>query len=394
MGRIWQQLAIATNWPVLVAVAVLAMFGLLTMYADSARNASDFNKHCIYLLVGLVCMAAFQAVNYQKIGRFATAFYVLSLLLILYTVIGAEFVQRGVPVPGIRKVNGAYAWIFFGPASLQPAELMKIAFVMVLARYLRFRSNFRTLTGLLPPFALALIPIALILKQPDLGTALIFIPALFAMLFVAGAKMRHLFAIVGMGLALAPVAWLSGTDLPVFRYMPELVRGYQRERVYAMFKSDPRTLRDKGFQQHHAMIAYGSGGIAGKGFGNIPIGQRVPEGHNDMIFALVGEQFGFFGSAAVLAAYLVLFAAGIEISAATREPFGKLLSIGVIALLAGQTFLNLMVAVKLMPVTGVTLPFISYGGSSLLASFMAAGLLLNIGQNRPLVMANDAFEFA
>ncbi len=395
MRHLWRQLAIATNWPVLVAVLVVSMVGFLTVWADSARGAgSDFKKHLIYMSVGVTCMAAFQAVNYQTIGRFAAAFYVVSLLLIMYTVIGAALVDRGVAVPGIRKVNGAYAWIFFGPASLQPAELMKIAFVMLLARYLRFRSNYRNFTGLLPPFALALVPIALILKQPDLGTALIFIPALFAMLFVAGAKITHLLAIVGIGAALMPLVWFSGTDAPLFKYMPQLVRSYQRERVYAMFKSDPHTLQGKGYQQHNALIAYGSGGISGKGLGVIPIGKSVPEGHNDMIFALVGEQFGFFGSAVVLGAYIVLFAAGIEISAATREPFGKLLAIGVIALLAGQTFLNLLVAVKLMPVTGVTLPFVSYGGSSLLASFMAAGLLLNIGQNRPLVMARDAFEFA
>jgi cell division protein FtsW (lipid II flippase) len=270
---------------------------------------------------------------------------------------------------------------------------MKIAFVMLLARYLRFRSNYRTFTGLLAPFGLAMIPLALILKQPDLGTALIFIPALFAMLFVAGARIGHLLAIVGLGIALLPIVWFSGTDLPLFRHMPELVRAYQRERVYAMFNSDPRTMQAKGFQQQHALIAFGSGGISGKGIGVVPVGQKVPEGHNDMIFALIGEQFGFFGSAVVLAAYIVLFTAGVEIAAATREPFGKLLAVGVISLLAGQTFLNLLVAVKLFPVTGVTLPFISYGGSSLLASYMAAGLLLNIGQNRPLVMAKNAFEF-
>ncbi|HEY7091011.1 MAG TPA: FtsW/RodA/SpoVE family cell cycle protein, partial [Tepidisphaeraceae bacterium] len=198
------------------------------------------------------------------------------------------------------------------------------------------------------------------------------------------------------------VAWLSGKDenglphsnLPGFKYLPELVKDYQRKRVLAMFHDDPATLQSTGFQQRNALIAFGSGGISGKGMGKIPVGRQVPEGHNDMIFALIGEQFGFFGSAAVLLSYIVLFAAGIEIAAATREPFGKLLAIGVVSLLAGQTFLNLMVATKLMPVTGVTLPFISYGGSSLLASFMAAGILLNIGQSRPLVMANDAFEFA
>jgi rod shape determining protein RodA len=219
------------------------------------------------------------------------------------------------------------------------------------------------------------------------------------MLFVAGAKIKHLLAIVGMGIAMGPLLWLCGSaegapNLPVFRHLPTFVQNYQRERVYAMFREDEMTvMRGRGLQQHKALTALGSGGLSGKGPGNVPIGKGVPEGHNDMIFALVGEQFGFFGSAAVLMAYIVLFAAGIEIAAATREPFGKLLAIGVVSLLAGQTFLNLMVALKLMPVTGVTLPFISYGGSSLLASFMAAGLLLNIGQNRPLVMARNAFEF-
>jgi len=392
MRNLWRQLAIATNWPVLVAVLVLTSVGTLSIWADSQSHsgaaATDFRKQLVFLIVSVCCIAAFQAVNYQKIGRFSLPFYIVSLLLILYTVVGSE-----VSVPFVRRTNGACAWINFGPASLQPAELMKIAFVMLLARYLRFRSNYRTFVGLLAPFGLALLPIALILKQPDLGTALVFIPALFAMLYVAGAKMRNLFAIVGIGIALLPAIWLSGTDAPLFRHLPQLVRDYQRERVFAMFSSDPRTLQARGYQQQHALIAFGSGGLSGKGIGVIPVGRSVPEGHNDMIFALIGEQFGFFGSAVLLAAYLVLFAAGIEIAASTREPFGKLLAVGVVALLAGQTFLNLLVAVKLFPVTGVTLPFISYGGSSLLASFMAAGLLLNIGQNRPIVMANDSFEF-
>ena len=244
------------------------------------------------------------------------------------------------------------------------------------------------------PFALALVPMALILKQPDLGTALIFIPCLFAMLFVAGAKVRHLAMIATLGIALGALAWLSGTERPVFRHLPEVVKKYQRDRVYAMFSSDPRTLHETGFQQHNALVAFGSGGLAGKGMGVIPIGRHVPERHNDMIYALIGEQFGFFGAAVVLGAYLVLFTAGIEISSGTREPFGRLVAVGVVSILAGQTFLNLLVAVKLMPVTGVTLPFISYGGSSLIASFMAAGLLLNIGQNRPIVMANNSFEFS
>ncbi|CAN5391763.1 rod shape-determining protein RodA [soil metagenome] len=399
MNKLWEKLAIATNWPVLVAVAVLTTLGVITIWADSPV---DGRKQFIFVFVALACLAAFQAVDYRVIGRYSVPFYVVSLVLVLYTLIGGFAEQHHHPLPFVHNTKGAYNWINFGPMSLQPAELLKIAFVMLMARYLRFRSNFRTMKGLLAPFALALVPIAFVLKQPDLGTALIFIPALFAMLFVAGARMKHLVLIVLMGAALAPIAWWAGTDergqphsnLPLMRYLPELVKNYQRARVYAMFDSDERTLAGTGFQQQHALIAYGSGGISGKGIGKLTVGRHVPEGHNDMIFALIGEQLGFFGSTIVFGAYLILFTAGIEIAAATREPFGKLVAVGVVSLLAGQTFLNLLVAVKLMPVTGVTLPFISYGGSSLVASFMAAGLLLNIGQNRPLVMANDAFEFA
>jgi cell division protein FtsW (lipid II flippase) len=407
MNKLWQQLAIATNWPVLAAVAVLSSIGAVSVWADSPV---DGKKQVVFLCVGLACMLAFQTVNYQILGRFAWVFYFLSLMLVGYTVLGATIGGKS-PIPLVRQVNGAYAWIHLGGFSLQPAELLKIAFVMVLARYLRFRSNYRTFFGLLPPFALAIVPLGLILKQPDLGTGLTFIPVLFVMLFVAGAKLWHLAAIVGMGISIVPVLWLAGQheikdqagnvvgvctscpDVPVMRILPQFVKHYQRERVRAMVDVNPRMLRETGLQQHKALIAFGSGGIGGKGVGNIPAGKRVPEAHNDMVFSLIGEQFGFLGAAVVLGAYTVLFAAGLEIASSTREPFGKLVAPGVVALLAGQTFLNIMVAIKLMPVTGVTLPFVSYGGSSLLASFMAVGLLLNIGQNRPMVMARDAFEY-
>jgi cell division protein FtsW (lipid II flippase) len=386
MNRIWQQLAIAANWPVLASIVVLSSVGVLSIWAHSA---ADGLKQLIFIGIALGCMALFQAVNYQSICRIAWAFYVFSAMLILYTIL--PFIPRhgfgSVPI-----INGAHAWITFGSFSLQPAELMKIAFVLVLARYLRFRRNYRTFKGLLAPFMLAIVPLLLIMKQPDLGTALTFIPTLFVMLFVAGARKRNLVAIVGIGLALAPVAWLAGPapegpGLPVFKYLPTLVKPYQRQRVNALFSNDPSLQRTTAYQTEQALIAFGSGGVTGKGFGDIPVGQYVPEAHNDMIFSLVGEQFGFVGAAVLLAAYLGFFAAGIEIAGNTREPFGRLVAVGIVALLAGQTFLNLMVVLRLMPVTGITLPFVSYGGSSLIASFMAAGLLLNIGQCRRLVLA-------
>ena len=391
-NKLWRQLAIATNWPVLVAVAVLTMLGCFSIWAHSPADAQ---KQLVFVAVGIAAMAAFQAFDYRIIGRFSWGFYLFSLALIFYTVLGTKFPT----LPFSQPVKGQCNWIKIGPASLQPAELMKVSFVMVLARYLRFRSNYRTLVGLLPPFALAVFPLALILKQPDLGTALVFIPALFAMLFVAGARMWHLLAIVAMGIVMGMLLWMCGPveegapGLPVFKHLPAFVKDYQRKRVYAMFNNDPAANKDISYQTDRALTAIGSGGVAGKGLGEIPVGKGVPEAHNDFVFALIGEQFGFIGSAIVLAAYIVLFTAGIEIAGNTREPFGRLMALGIVATMAGQTLINLMVVLRLMPVTGITLPFVSAGGSSLLASFISAGLLLNVGQVRPIVMARESFEF-
>ena len=372
MNRLWQQLAIATNWPVLVAVMVLSSVGIVSIWAISPDLGM---RQVAYLVVAIACLAAIQAVNYQLIGRYAWSFYFVSLLLVIYTVIGTK-----VSLPFVERQKGACAWINFKVVSLEPSELMKISFIMVLGQYLRFRTNYRTLKGLIAPFALALVPVVLILKQPDLGVAALFFPTLLAMLFVAGARGRHILLIVVAGLALLPLFWMHMVP-------------YQKERVTAMFSNDPRTLREGGYQQLRTLTAMGRGGVDGQGIGNLAVGRSVPEAYNDMIFAIVGEQFGFIGSMVVLVAYIILFAAGIEISAETREPFGKLMALGIVALLAAQAFLNLMVVMRLFPVTGVTLPFVSYGGSSLLASYVAAGLLLNIGQNRPVVIAKDSFEF-
>jgi cell division protein FtsW (lipid II flippase) len=392
LKNVWRRLAIATNWPVLLAVVFLSGMGIISIWSASKP---DGLKQCIFLAVAIGCMGLFQAVNYLKIGRFAWAFYFFSLFLVFYTVLGNFAETHHHALPGVHTTHGVCAWINFGPISLEPAELMKVAFVMVLARYLRYRNNYRTIRGLLPPFALALAPLILILKQPDLGMAMLFLPVLFSMLFVAGAKLKHLLLIVVSGLALAPVIWFCGAKhVPVLKYFPSIIKPYQRERMEAFLDADnPAERQRKAYQTYRAMVAFASGSLVGKGPGKIPIGQSVPEAHNDMIFALIGEQFGFFGAVVMLGAYLVLFAAGSEIAGNTREPFGRLVAVGIVATLACQSFINIAVCMGLMPVTGITLPFVSYGGSSMVASFMAAGLLLNIGQNRPLVMARESFEF-
>lgn len=388
MLKLFRQLSLASQWPMLAAVLVLTCMGMLTIWSDQPAAGK---KQLLFLGIAVMCLGAFQLVDYRILGaRYSALLYIGSAVLIAYTVLGSI-----IRVPGVSARNSAYNWISFGPFSLQPSELMKVGFVLVLARYLRFRSNYRTIYGLIPPFALAAFPMLLILKQPDLGTALVFIPALFAMLFAAGAKVKHLFGVVGMGLAVMPFVWLCGLEgVPVFEHMPSIVKQYQRDRVYAMFSDDPDVEETgTGMQQYRALIAMGSGGITGNGIGEVRAGKRVPERQNDMIFALIGEQFGFIGSVVVIACYMVIFVIGIETAGSTREPFGRLVAIGIVAMLSGQTFINLLVATKLMPVTGVTLPFVSSGGSSLIASFMSIGLLLNIGQKRPIVMGKKVFEY-
>jgi cell division protein FtsW (lipid II flippase) len=404
LNRFWAQLAIATNWPVLLAVLVLSFLGAASIWADDTSAGS---KQFIYLAVAAGCLFAFQAVNYRVIGYFVWPFYLFSLSLVVYTLIGSHFA-----VPFVHNIKGVYAWINFKVGgqeiSLEPSELVKISFVLVLARYLRYRSNYRTLIGLLQPFALALIPVVLIIKQPDLGIAALFMPTLLVMLFVAGARVKHIAMVLGLGVAFLPIFWFGGprydTDLPdhhrlaklevpILRHLPQMMKEYQRKRALAMLSHDARSARSDDYQVNQALTALGSGGWFGKGFGVIPTGRRVPEAHDDMIFALIGEQFGLMGAVAVLGAFLVLFIAGIEIAAATKEPFGRLIAVGIVAMLACQSTINLMVCLRMMPVTGVTLPFVSYGGSSLIASYMAAGLLLNVGQNRPLMIGRESFEF-
>jgi rod shape determining protein RodA len=391
MNRLWQQLAIATNWPVLVAVAVLSALGAMSIWVHSIGAGTNAGtKQLVFLAVAVGILCLLQTVNYLILGRYAWPLYVISLILVGYTLLGSV-----VSLPGVHAVKGACCWIAFpGGISFEPSELMKISYILVLARYLRFRDNYRTMRGLLTPFLLTLLPSVLILKQPDLGVAALFVPTLFALLFVAGAKVKHLLAIVGLGAILLPLLWFSGDEnIPIFKHFPSIVQPYQRARVAGLLSQDPKTLRQSGYQQLRALTAMGSGGATGKGRGEIPVGQGVPEAQNDMIFAIIGEQFGLVGSIAVLAAYIVLFIAGIEIASATREPFGRLVAVGIVALLAAQAVLNLSVVMRLFPVTGVTLPFVSYGGSSLVASYIAAGFLLNIGQNRPLVIARNSFEF-
>lgn len=363
------------------SVAALALLGWMLQLGiraaapeGSVEKVTGFDeKQLQWYAVGVFASVLVLLVPYRVVLDRAYLVFAASLLLLL-----AVFAIG-------KSVKGAQRWIDLGPASLQPSEFAKIALVVVLARYIRFREDQKTLRGLAIPFLLAAIPVALILRQPDLGTALLFIPVLAAVLYASGARPRHLGLVAVMGIASAPVIYFAA------------LKPYQRERVKTFLaltggsETDPdaeRLRRQEGWQSDQARLAVASGGLFGLGHAQGPQNRAgaVPEHQTDFVFTVLAEEWGFLGTLAMVAIYGGLFTGLAGIARRTRDPAGKLLVTGVIALLGVQAFVNLAMTVGLGPVTGVPLPFLSYGGSTTLTSFVAVALALNVG-------ARPGFDF-
>ncbi len=345
-----------------ILVILLLFLGLSLLFLHSAGYDPStgswrpfWKKQASWALFSAAALFLLLRVSYRRLLDHAYVVYAAGLALLLL-----------VQVAG-TTLNNARRWLDLGFVLVQPSELMKVVVVVALARYIRWRDDYKRLRGLVRPFLLTLLPAALILSQPDLGTAMLFIPMLFGVLWVAGAKAKHLALVVAMGLLAAPILF--------FGFMHD----YQQKRILVFLgqaEMDERTKRDEGFHLDRSKIAVGSGGFSGRGIGRGD--QRVPENETDFVFTVVAEEWGFAGSLVVLALYLVLFARMAAIARETKEPSGKLLVVGVLTLLMFQTAVNLGMTVGLMPITGLTLPFLSYGGSSLLTSVLAVGLVLNV----------------
>lgn len=366
------------SWTTVLSALLLAALGVMAV--SSASSDRGGRQLTVWLPLGLAVMCAAMAVSYQKIGRQANVLFVLGVLVLvaMLTIIPPH------------RATGTRRWIVLGTSPtaprIQPSELMKLAYILALAKYLMFRKNYRRLRGLFAPFLLTLLPVVLILKQPDLGTALLFFPVFFAMLFAAGARKKHLLMIVLMMVACLPPLWMFG------------LQDYQKTRIEVLFqqhRTDTAWVRNEGLQLTQSKITLGSGRLLGRGWRNGPQTQNhmLPEDHTDFILAVIGEEWGFLGCLAVLAAFLLMCFLGLNVALSTNEPFGRLIAVGIVALLAAQMLINVGMTIGLMPITGMTLPFVSYGGSSLVANFIALGLLLNVGKRRPLVMAKKPFEF-
>lgn len=343
-------------------------------------------RQTLFLLTGLGILFVTLIPSYQRVGEYSFRIYWLLIFLLVLLLVDKYGIRFGlVDLPLIPERRNTWRWIEFGPFSLQPSEFMKVGLVLALAHYLRFRKSYRTWWGLIPPFLLTILPMGLIVQQPDLGTVLMLLPALFAMLFVAGARLRHLSTIILLGVATLPVLYFFG------------MKDYQRKRVQVVFKQnidDERWHMREGYQLRMGLTALGNGGVWGEGYGQGAFVRYsiLPEEHNDFIFAFIGNQWGLVGGALVILAYILIVICGLEVATVTNDPFGRLLAVGVVVMIVAQALLNICMNIGLAPITGMTLPFVSYGGSSLWANFLALGLLVNVAQRRPLLIANEPFE--
>ena len=380
LARIWQGRLGGLRLIMILAVVTLVMIGLGCIHA---QGKTFFYKQLIWIALSIAGFIAINMVHYRWLGQISHILFIITLLLLVVVLVGK---YMGL-VSLVPTIGGSSRWLNVIPyVRIQPSELTKLTYILALAWYLRHRKNYRFFSGLIGPFALTVLPMVLILLEPDLGTVLLFLPVLFCVLFTAGARIKHLLAVIGIGILLSPLFYFIMED-------------YQRDRVRILLKQDSQDafmLRGPGYQLHQSKICIGSGRFSGHGWGKgiyIIHEKFLPARHNDFIFALIAHQWGFLGSVAVLALYGLIILGGIEIAGQQREPFGRLLAVGITTLLAFQMLINMGMTMGLTPVTGLTLPFISYGGSSLLSSFLALGLLVNVARRRPHQIARKSFEF-
>lgn len=357
-----RQLQLEWNLLVLVTTA-LVLFGLVMVFSATSGSAAlgggnpmgYLERQLLYAGAGVALLVVLSRTSLDSLRALAPALVVTALVLCL-----------GVLAVGSR-INGARRWIDLGPFAFQPSELAKLALVVWLAAYLSRHRPPATLKELGRPIGLLVGLFAgLLLLEPDLGTALTILLMVGAILLVSGTRLPLLGSAYGIVFALAAIAaWASP---------------YRRDRLLVFL--DPwKDPLGAGLQNVQALISLGSGGVFGRGLGQcIACLHYLPEAHTDMMFAVVGEELGLVGVALLVGAYCAFAYAGLRLALACRDPFGKRLAAGITALVCGQAAVNIAAVVGLAPLTGIPLPFVSYGGSSLVVMLGAVGILLNIAR--------------
>jgi cell division protein FtsW len=357
---------------VLVPLA-LAAFGLVMVYSATSASAALGNGNPVgylerqgtYAAIGLVLLLVAARTDYRALRHAAPMLIVSALVLCGAVLVAGE------------RINGARRWLGVGPAQFQPSELAKLALVVWCAAYLARKPPPRTLQGLARPLGLLVGAFCLlILLEPDLGTVITIVVMVAAVLLVSGTPLPTLATAYAIVFSLGAVAAWSSP--------------YRRARVFTFLDpwQDPL---GAGLQNVQAQISLGSGGIFGRGLGQgVTKIHYLPEAHTDMIFAVIGEELGLVGAAVLIAGYCAFTYAGLRLALTCKDPFGKRLAAGITALISGQAAINLAAVLGLAPLTGIPLPFVSYGGSSLVVALLSVGVLLNIARGGGATTAASA----
>jgi len=368
-----------------LALSLLGVYGIDVAETVRPIAAGDLAaiawKQVVFLIIGMLAATMIALPHFRVLGWVAWPAFFLSIGLLVFLLV------PWVPEALVTPRNGARAWIDLGPIDVQPSEPAKVAYVLVVAHYLRYRSTHRTFKGLLFPGLITLPPVALITLQPDLGTASLFVPALGAMLIAAGARLRHLAIICVAAACAAPAAY-------------PLLQDHQKVRIVGLvkqFQGDESSAADINFQSYTAQNLIGAGRLTGmpsEAARALVRYNALPERHNDTIFAVLCARFGLLGGAAIIGLNLIWVLGAALTAATTRVPQGRLIAVGLAGFVAAQSTVNIGMNLGLLPIIGVTLPFVSYGGSSIVTSWLMTGLILNVGLHPARPPFRKSFEYA
>ena len=353
------------DWGLFSVTIALGCIGLMTIYSVITAGAVSpqkllYIKQLIWFCAGLIFMVLSFIFNYKALSRWAHPFYIFCLLLLIGVLLFGKY------------VSGSRRWLFLGPISVQPSELAKIAVIIVLARYYSkhaYTQGF-TLRQLFHPFVLTAIPFVLIGIQPDLGTGLLVLLIAGSITLFVKIERRSLIYLIASCLIAIPVVWF-------------ILKEYQKQRILTFLNPDLDPL-GAGYHIIQSKIAIGSGMLTGKGYlkGTQNALSFLPEQHTDFIFSVFAEEWGFAGTAILIFLFLILILWALNVAYSCRDSFGTILAVGISAMIFWQVVVNVAMVMGLMPVVGVPLPFVSYGGSSIATMMMAVGLLINVSMRR------------
>jgi rod shape determining protein RodA len=360
-------------WGMVFLVLTIALIGIAAVYSatyTSRGPSSLFTKQLVWVSIGLIVMILALIPDYHTVGRYAYVLYAISLvLLFLVMVMG-------------KTGMGAQRWLAIGPFAFQPSELAKLSLTLALARYFAEdpKQGDYELKDLAVPAVMVLVPLMLVLKQPDLGTAIMLFLTSTIIVLLAGIRLRSVMVVLFIGVMIASLVFLVS---PVRHKIWSSLKPYQQNRIKAFIdpSSDPL---GSGYHANQSKISVGSGQITGRGYRKGTQSQMafLPERHTDFIFAVIAEETGLVGSSVLLFLYLLLLLIGVDASKNAKDRLGVLMAGGIVSMLSLYVFINIGMAVGIVPVVGVPLPLVSYGGTSIITTFLSLGILLNIQARR------------